>query len=179
MKLTDIERKLLMLAMDAAATDHEITAAAKKFVESMRRRFANGTELVTALEGGVILPPKKPYMGGFNPDNWQSPVGNWQDIMRDAKQRGERMAQAAYQQRQQNWEEYVRQSYRQAQSNFQQAQQQAYRNMQSGWQPPFGVGAMPQEPPPKAVPQEPPPKVKEMRRAAEGIFEKIKKQFMP
>jgi hypothetical protein len=50
MKLTDLERKCIVLAMDPSAGEHEAGAAATKFVSLLRKRYRNGHELVEDLE---------------------------------------------------------------------------------------------------------------------------------
>lgn len=108
MQLSNIEKKLLMLAMDRAATDHEIGAAAKKFVESLRERFPSGNELLMALEGAVptAVPSANYYQ---QQQSYTRPFGNeWGDIMREAQRVAAARMAAQQAQRQQSWEEYCK-----------------------------------------------------------------------
>jgi putative quorum-sensing-regulated virulence factor len=50
MKLTDKERKLLMLAMDKGVADGELEAAATALVRLLRARYPSGHELIKDLE---------------------------------------------------------------------------------------------------------------------------------
>jgi hypothetical protein len=165
MNLSDVEKKLLMLAMDKAAQEPEVVAAAKKFILSLRKRFPSGIELIDALEGKLYSPnypnvPRatpSPFPSGVRPfgyDPYQPPppvyqqtANEWAEILRQAqRQAAQRMAQAQAQ-RQQTWEEYCRAN------NFH-PYQNAYRpeNVQQQQSPP---------PPPKGT----------------GIMEKMKKYF--
>jgi hypothetical protein len=98
MKLSDTEKKVLMLAMDVGATDGEIASAASKFVHSLRKRYRSGIELIKDIESGRALSQPQPTSTAA------ASSSNWQDIMRDAKRRGEERAQRQRQQ----WQEYVR-----------------------------------------------------------------------
>lgn len=137
MNLTDMERKLLMLAMDKAATEDEMTVAAKKLIESFRKRFADGPELLKTLGSG--LPEAKPgervyktkaeaaaaaaaMSRGFGP-SYTRPFGApddfsaWEDIMREAHRFGQAREAAEAAQRQETWEEYCRRAAQQAQAS--------------------------------------------------------------
>ena len=50
MNLTDIEKKILVLAMDRSATSGEICLAALKLIELLRKRYASGHDLIKDLE---------------------------------------------------------------------------------------------------------------------------------
>ena len=60
MKLSEIEKKILILAMDHKAADGEYSNAAVKFVNLLRKRFKDGHELVKDLE---TLPEREPSAG--------------------------------------------------------------------------------------------------------------------
>lgn len=114
MTLSDTEKKCLMLAMDSAATDFEMIAAAKKFIESLRKRFPSGVELIKALESGLEAP--RPGEVVFRTHQEAAAAASamsrgfgsnaWSDIMRGAQQMGRQRAQAQYNQRQQAWQDY-------------------------------------------------------------------------
>ena len=108
MKLSDTEKKVLMLAMDVGATDGEIASAASKFIHSLRKRYRSGIELIKDIESGRSL------TAAVNSSS------EWQDIMRDAKWRGEERIQRQRQQ----WQEYVRRT-QQRQTWQQEAEQWA------------------------------------------------------
>lgn len=109
MQLSNIEKKLLMLAMDRAATDHEITAAAKKFVESLRARYPSGIELIREIEGAVSIGAAPSANYYQQQQSYTRPFGNeWGDIMREAQRAAAASQQRQQQQRQQSWEEYCR-----------------------------------------------------------------------
>ena len=125
MKLTETEKKILILAMDTSASDGETAAAATKFIRSLRDRYKSGYELIKDLDTGDALSslvtkaaaPQQSYTRPFGGD------GSWQDIMRQAQEMGAQWAHQqqayAYQQyqyqrsqRQQTWDEYVNQAQR-------------------------------------------------------------------
>ena len=58
MKLTEIEKKILLLAMDRSAPDGEVTAAAGRLIRLFRKRYRDGYELASDLES---LPERKPW----------------------------------------------------------------------------------------------------------------------
>ena len=143
MTLTDIEKKLLMLAMDRSASDGEIQTAATKWVRSLRERFANGTELIKALESAVATgpwstPPSRPT---------PQASGFWGDIMRDAQAMGRARAareSATYKKEQENYEEFMRRVNQQYQQYTEAARQAAAFNTRSYY--PYDVK---EEPPSK------------------------------
>ena len=59
MKLTEIEKKILLLAMDRSAPDGEVTAAAGRLIRLFRKRYRDGYELIGDLES---LPERKPLI---------------------------------------------------------------------------------------------------------------------
>lgn len=123
MNLTDIEKKLVMLAMDKGASDGEIAAAASKLIWSLRKRYSSGFELLKDMESGRSLSDLGEILRKM-PTQPQPAYGSntWSDIMADAHRRGQERANRQQQQAQQTWEEYVRRSYQQA---SEQAQAQA------------------------------------------------------
>ena len=50
MTLTEIEKKILILSMDSAATNGEAGTAAMKLMELFRKRYPSGYELIKDLE---------------------------------------------------------------------------------------------------------------------------------
>lgn len=88
MKLTDIERKLLMLAMDKSAPDGEIAAAATKFIRSLRERYASGIELIEELMMGTRLSDLADILRKSHSPQQQPFDDTWGDIMRDAQKAG-------------------------------------------------------------------------------------------
>ena len=100
MNLSEIETKLLMLAMDQAATEDEVAVAAKKFIKSLRTRFPSGVELIAAWGGGgrqqpKTMPMKPSYTRPFGePDD----LSGWQDILRTAQRFAQQRQQYQYQQ---------------------------------------------------------------------------------
>jgi hypothetical protein len=161
MNLSDIEKKFLMLAMDKAAREPEMASAAKKFFQSMRKRYPSGVELIKALEGGLLAPPPFPSMTrpfSASAPQYQQAANAWGDIMREAQRMGAQRAAAAQAQRQHTWEEWC------ASHGFN-PYQNAYRpeNMHAQQAPKTG-GVVP----PKDAPKK-----------DEGIVEKIKKMFSP
>jgi len=128
MKLSDTEKKILMLAMDRVASDGEIAAAASRFFHSLRKRYKNGLDLIKDMEswdavqqpmpaganpfaspfGGVSMtrpfgqaPPNPVQPQRAPPPNaWQQYDFNaaWQDIMWAAQRQAEDLRQRQYQQ---------------------------------------------------------------------------------
>jgi len=147
-KLSETEKKIVMLAMDQVASDGEIAAAASRFFHSLRKRYKNGVDLIKALEawdevqrpmpagpnpfaspfGGVSM--TRPF--GQAPPNPQQPRQQqappprdpfdfdlWQDIMREAQQQA-----SAFQQRQYQAHAEAFQQFHAAQQRAQQRAQQ-------------------------------------------------------
>jgi hypothetical protein len=133
MKLSDMEKKLLMLALDKSATDDEVAAAAKKFIRSLRERFPSGVELIKSLETGfgdplpddIVFATREAAQAAADAMNRGFGGTVWGDILREAAAMGRKMKaqqaaqQAAYgaqqtafqqQQRaqQESWTEYLR-----------------------------------------------------------------------
>lgn len=153
MNLSDIEKKFLMLAMDKAAQEHEVASAARKFIQSLRKRYPSGVELIKALEGGLLAPPPFPSMTrpfSASAPQHQQAANAWGDIMREAQRMGAQRMAAAQQARQQTWEEWCAQ-------NGSNPYQNAYRPRAERSQ------QQSSQPPPKDI----------------GIVEKIKKMFSP
>jgi len=186
MKLSNIERKLIMLALDKGAEAGEVATAALKVIESFRKRYESGVALIKDMEGDGALsdvadilrkatqpqPEPYPFMGAsrtrpfgqtppnpYQPRPW--PSDNWQDIMQEAQRRArERMGRA-----QQSYEDYMagmRQQYQQqAQYQANAFQQAEWARQQQATQPP------PQEP--NVVPTPPKPKKGWFRQIIEDL----------
>ncbi|PWT88680.1 MAG: hypothetical protein C5B54_10255 [Acidobacteria bacterium] len=65
MKLSETEKKILMLAMDQVASDGEIAAASSRFIHSLRKRYKNGTDLIKDIEQQLFAEPQRPMPQGF------------------------------------------------------------------------------------------------------------------
>jgi hypothetical protein len=158
MNLTNIEKKLLMLAMDKAAQEHEVAAAARKFILSMRKRYPSGIELIDALEGKLYVPPfpsmTQPFQQAppspYHPPQYQQSANEWQDIMREAQRMAAQRMAAAQAQRQQTWEEWC--------------ESHGFHPHQKAEPPPKKGGVVPPSP---------------KDDTGTGIVEKIKKMFSP
>jgi membrane protein involved in colicin uptake len=106
MNLSDLEKKLLMLAMDKAAGDGEVQAAATKFFRSLRERYPSGHELIKELMMSTSLSDMTDFMRKATQQQ-QPATGMWKDIMRQAQAHGRNFA-ARQQQRSAVEEEILR-----------------------------------------------------------------------
>lgn len=79
MTLTEIEKKILVLAMDRAASDGEIGLAALKLIELLRKRYPSGYELIKDLEQ-IRVETRVRYINETRPDpysNFIIPFGKY------------------------------------------------------------------------------------------------------
>jgi hypothetical protein len=83
MNLTDIEKKILVLAMDRSANTGEVATAALKLIELLRRRYPSGHDLIKDLEQIKI----REEVRFVNVDH--DPYGNF--VMPFGKHRGQKL----------------------------------------------------------------------------------------
>jgi hypothetical protein len=84
MTLTEIEKKILVLAMDSAAENGEAGAAAMKLMELFRKRYSDGYALIKDLEQ-IRVETRVQYRYESRPD----PYANF--IMPFGKHRGRKL----------------------------------------------------------------------------------------
>lgn len=75
MQLTDIEKKLIVLALDPAAGSGEIEVAAVKWVTYLRKRYTDGHELLKDLSGVPDRPIREETQNRYG--DFEFPFGKY------------------------------------------------------------------------------------------------------